>query len=277
MVSPMKVLLFTGFIISLSAACTTNPITSQTHFNLIPESIEQNMGAQAFAQVVAKEKISTNPEYNALVTRVGKRIAAVSGETDYKWEFKVIDSPQQNAFCLPGGKVAVYTGILPIAKNEAGLATDLGHEITHAIARHGGKRMTENLALLGGLTTLQNTVLKDSPKQTLIMQMLGLGATIGVTLPFSRNDETEADETGQILMARAGYDPAESIAFWDRFAAEAGDKNPPEFLSTHPNPGNRSAHLRSRLPLVRQDYANASEKFGAGESFHTSTLKSGLE
>ena len=261
----------------LIISCTTNPITSKKHFNVIPESLEQSMGIQAYQQVLSTEKISKDQVKNDLVKRVGRRIASVSQTSDYEWEFTVIESDQQNAFCLPGGKVAVYTGILPIAKNEAGLAIVLGHEVTHAIARHGGKRMTQNLALLGGLTTLQGTLLRNNPQQTLIMQLLGVGATLGVALPFSRSDETEADETGQILMARAGYDPLESVAFWERFEKAASGKSVPEFLSTHPNPGNRAQNLRSKMAKAQKEYAAAPYHYGSGNNFNSPSLKSDID
>ena len=248
-------------------SCTTNPLTGKKHFNMVPEAIEANMGLQAYDQIKAKEKISKNPRYNELVRRVGSRIAEASGQTGYSWEFTVIESEVQNAFCLPGGKIVVYTGILPIAKNEGGLATVLGHEVTHALARHGGERITQNIAMLGGLGALQYTLLKDHPQQSLIMGLLGAGATVGVILPFGRADETEADETGQILMARAGYDPAESVAFWQRFSAVTAGKSPPEFLSTHPSSQNRVENLQNRLAGAEGDYRSAQNHFGIGENF----------
>lgn len=198
-----------------------------------------------------------------MVEEIGRRIAAVANQPDFQWEFKTLESDEPNAFCLPGGKVAIYTGIFKYAKNEAGLATVMGHEIGHAIARHGGQRMSEQMAtsaLMGaaglGLSKMDNT------KKGLIIAALGAVTTVGVTLPFSRAHETEADEIGLVLMSKAGYDPRESVNFWDRFS-KAGGKAPMKFLSTHPASEDRKAHLQKMLPQVLSLYENSS-KIGIG-------------
>ena len=262
-----------GFLaaISLSAivACATNPITGKRSFVMVPESVEISMGEQSYSQVLRSEPISNDPKWNAIVTRVGQRIAAVANRPDYQWEFKVIASNVQNAFCLPGGKIAVYKGILPIAKNEAGLATVMSHEVVHAIARHGGQRISQGLLATGALIGLQQTALKDKDAKTqaLILGGLGAGLTVGVILPFSRGHESEADEVGQILMARAGYDPSESIQFWHRFAEVTKGSSMPTFLSTHPSTTSREEAMREHLSAAQAEYAKAPNKYGIGEVF----------
>lgn len=254
-------------LVAGTVACMTTPVSGRKAFNIIPEGVENSLGAQSYEAMLRKERISTDPRLNEIVTRVGKRIAGVSGHDDYDWEFKVIDSKVQNAFCLPGGKIAVYRGLLPLAKNEAGLATVMAHEVTHAIARHGGQRISTNLAIVGGLVTLQNTALKNNPNQNTVLALLGLGSQVGVMLPFSRSQEEEADEVGQTLMARAGYDPAESVLFWGRFAEVTKGKSPPALLSDHPSSASREENLRNRLPEAQKEYAKAPAKYGLGESF----------
>jgi predicted Zn-dependent protease len=202
-----------------------------------------------------------------MVEAVGKQIAAIANKPDFQWEFKTIESKTPNAFCLPGGKVAVYTGIFQYAKNEAGLATIMGHEIGHAIARHGGQRMTEsmttNIAMAGfsaiGLSKM------DPEKRNLAIALLGAGVTIGISLPFSRSHEIEADEIGLTLMSRAGYDPHEAVLFWDRFSAAGEGKSPPEFLSTHPNSIKRKENLERLQEKAMVEY-QSSPKLGKGQS-----------
>ncbi|MEW6055840.1 MAG: M48 family metallopeptidase [Bdellovibrionota bacterium] len=248
------------------SACMTVPVSGRKAFNLIPEGIETSLGEQSFSSVLSKERESNDPRLNAIVTRVGQRIAAVSGRSDYNWEFKVIDSKEQNAFCLPGGKIAVYKGILSVAKNEAGLATVMSHEVVHAIARHGGQRISANLALVGGMVALENTALKNNPNGSYIMAALGLGTQVGLLLPYSRSHETEADEIGQVLMAQAGYDPAESIRFWQRFSEATKGQSVPTFLSTHPSSQGRAENLREKLPAALQEYQRAPNQYSLGES-----------
>lgn len=247
------------------AACMTVPISGRKAFNLIPEAVEQSLGAQSYSSMLSKERVSGNQHYNEIVLRAGQRIAAVSGRSDFRWEFKVIESKEQNAFCLPGGKVAVYTGILPVMENEAGLAAVMGHEIAHALARHGGQRISASLAVMGGLVALQTTALKDNPNRNYIFAALGAGAAVGVILPYSRMQETEADEIGQVLMARAGYDPRESISFWQRFATATGGSKVPTFLSTHPSSTSRAENMQSKLSKAMEEYNRAPSKHGTGE------------
>jgi predicted Zn-dependent protease len=253
------------FIFTL-VGCVTTPETGRQAFIITSESEEAALGVQAYHEILSKEKIANNPQWNAILQRVGSRIAKAANRPNYQWEFKLIESTQKNAFCLPGGKVAVYTGILPLMKNEAGMAVVLGHEVAHATARHGGQRISSAMGTQLGLAALGELIGGDdkSTQKQLLMAALGVGANIGVALPFSRANESEADEIGLIYMARAGYDPNEAPRFWDRFASESG--SPPEFLSTHPNSANRRDALTSQIPKVMPIYER-SPKTGLGESF----------
>ena len=224
------------------------------------------MGLSAYQDVVSKEPASTNPQYVALVNRVGQRIAAMSGRPDYQWEFRVLASPQQNAFCLPGGKVAVYEGIIPICQNEAGLAVVMSHEISHALARHGGERISENYAVeRGRLMMGAMTASFEQRQQEMMQKFYGAGTKYGYILRHSRTHELEADHIGLILMAKAGYDPREAPAFWQRFAATHDGTETREWLSTHPNDEHRAEALATLLPEAMQLYEAAPQKFGTGE------------
>jgi predicted Zn-dependent protease len=242
----------------LVAACATAPYTQRSQFMLVSESQEVALGADAYKQVLSKEKISHDPEINAIVRSVGERIARVADRPDYKWEFVVIDAPKTvNAFALPGGKVAVYTGLLPVAGDTAGLAAVLGHEIAHAIARHGAERVSQAMGaqVLGAALSvgLGGT---DPQTANAIMQLYGLGAQVGVLLPWSRTQESEADHIGLILMAKAGYDPQAALALWQRME-QLGSKEggqPPEFLSTHPSYGTRQRDIKAWLPEAERYY-----------------------
>lgn len=254
------------FVLIAAYSCSTNPATGKQSFLLTSVASENQQGEEAYNEILKKEKVVTGTAQSRMVEEIGKRIAAVANQPDFKWEFTTLQNDEPNAFCLPGGKVAVYTGIFKYAKNEAGLATVMGHEIGHAIARHGGQRMSQEMATnvaLAGIATLGLTKMDDT-KKGIAMAALGAGATYGVLLPFSRKHETEADEIGLSLMAKAGYDPSEAVNFWDRFS-QAGGSAPPEFMSTHPNSAARRDHLRSILPKSMGDY-QASAKLGAGKS-----------
>ena len=200
---------------------------------MIPIRQEIALGKQAYNQILKNEKDSDDRKTAALVKQVGLRIAKISAMPNLDWEFHLIKSKQQNAFALPGGKVAVYTGLLPVAMNEAGLATVMSHEIGHVIARHGAQRMSRQLVLTAGLMATSIS-LNNSKQKKMIMAALGVGIVYGLTLPFSRTNEAEADQIGLTYMARAGYDPNEAVRFWKRFADVKGGQEVPEFLSTHP-------------------------------------------
>ena len=221
----------------------------------LPESAELQMGLTSYQEVLKNSRLSTSSTVNEQVTRVGKRIAEATGKTDYQWEFKAIDDKQANAFCLPGGKVAVYTGILPLTKDDAGLAAVVGHEVGHAIARHGGERISQTLLVQGTLTGVQLALSRGDPAMVqMVMSALGAGATVGVLLPWSRAQESEADHLGLIFMAKAGYHPSAARDLWVRMS-QAGGEKPPEILSTHPSDATRIRQIEGWLPEAMRYYS----------------------
>jgi metalloendopeptidase OMA1, mitochondrial len=240
-------------LLLLVARCVTNPDTGRKGLNFVPDSYMNQMGVAAYAEILKTEKLSTDKRLTDVVTAIGKRIATASGR-DFRWEVKLIENPKMvNAFCLPGGKIAVYTGIIPVALNNAGLAAVLGHEVAHAIARHGAERMSQGLVAQVGMVAVDQA-LTDSKYRGPALAALGLGAQVGVLLPFSRQHESEADEMGLKYMAKAGYDPAEAVALWNRMAKVGGKT--PEIISTHPDPTRRAQTLESLqaevLPFYQQ-------------------------
>lgn len=240
-------------LIALSG-CSTVPYTNRSQFMVMSESDDLKLGAAAYQQVLKKERIVHDPQITAPVQAVGRRIAAAADKPDYQWEFTVIDDPKQaNAFCLPGGKVAVYTGIFPIAKDEAGLATVIGHEVAHALARHGAERVSTSMALQAAGTAVAIAAGgQGAATQQAIMGAYGLGAQYGVALPFGRSQESEADRIGLILMAKAGYDPEAALGLWQRMEANSGGKGPPEWLSTHPSESTRQQDIRGWIAEARK-------------------------
>lgn len=258
-------ILFSAVLITASAliSCYQAPVTGRSQFILLSEDQEIEMGLVAFQDVLKKEKVSSNTKYNNSVTRVGKRIASASGKTGYQWEYKVIEADDTiNAFALPGGKIAVYTGILDVAKTDAGLATVMGHEVAHATARHGAERISVGILAQLGAVGL-NVALKNKDPQTInaVNAAFGTGVTLGGILPFNRKQESEADHIGLIYMAKAGYDPRESVAFWKRMAsANSGKPTPPEFLSTHPSHGTRITNLNKWMPEAIEIYKKSPKR-----------------
>jgi predicted Zn-dependent protease len=238
------------------AACQTVPVTGRKQLLIVPEDQEVQMGVAAYQDVLKKAKVSTDPALNAQVTRVGERIARVTGRTDYQWEFKVLDDKQANAFCLPGGKVAVYTGILPITRDDAGLAVVIGLEVSHAVARHSGERLSQQLIVQVGLVGVQVALAGRDPQMTQLgMSALSALATGAILLPFGRAQESEADHAGLIYMAKAGYDPTAARDLWVRMSeASKGRQRMPEFLSTHPSEATRIKQIEGWLPEARQFY-----------------------
>lgn len=240
-------------------SCVTVDGTGRRALNFVPDDQMNKLGLQAFEEIQQKEKLSKNKRMTAEVKEIGARIAKASG-ADFDWEFILIESDQVNAFCLPGGKVAVYTGILKVAKNRAGLAAVMGHEVAHAIARHGAERMSQGLLAQAGLTLADLTLATtENPNRGGIMAALGLGAQFGVMLPFSRKHETEADVLGLQYMAKAGYDPTEAALFWKRMQA-ASKGSVPEFMSTHPSPSTRSETLKNHAQEFKTKYYAHSDK-----------------
>lgn len=255
--------------------CRTAPVSGRKQLVLIPEAQEIQLGTQAYEETLSSEPISEDAEIVAMVERVGRRIAAVASKPEYDWEFRVIAKDVQNAFALPGGKVAVYEGILPVCQSEAGLAVVMSHEIAHALARHGGERMSQQSVVSGAGTVINAVTQRHSDEATTekVMQVYGATSQYGVILPFSRKHESEADAIGLILMAKAGYDPSVAPEFWERFSAASGDK-PPEWLSTHPADTRRAADLRALLPEAMKYYEAAKEQIGMGEPIPVSHLAS---
>lgn len=256
-------ILLSGLVIS---ACTTTPVSNRSALILIPKSQEISLGIQSYNEILKREKESEDLELNQIIRRVGQRIASVSDMPKLEWEIKLIESDQKNAFALPGGKIAIYTGILSVAKNEAGLATVMSHEIAHVIARHGAQRMTQQMLLQGAMIGA-GLSMKNSTQKNIVLSALGVGVLYGFTLPFSRLHESEADQIGLIYMAKAGYDPNEAINFWQRFGQVKGGKGPPEWASTHPADTTRIQGLRSYLSRAKYDYQNVKVKYGLGQSF----------
>lgn len=250
----------------LLSACTTVPITGRSQLNLIPGSSMLAMSAQEYGTFLKENKISANPEGTAMVKRVGTKIQqaveryfAETGRSshlsDYHWEFNLVEDAQVNAWCMPGGKVVVYTGILPITRDDTGLAVVLGHEIAHAIAEHGNERMSQGLiSQMGGVALSTAMATKSEATKQLWMSVYGVGTQYGALLPYGRLQESEADELGLVFMTMAGYDPNAAISFWERMAAQKGGQAPPEFLSTHPADATRIAKIKKEIPAIVQKY-----------------------
>ena len=261
--------LFAALIISAFAAgCSTNPVTGRSQFKLVPEQELQAMAAQEYQQFLSSNKVvaSSNNRDAAMVKRVGSRVTnavksyyasrnlsdALAGFT---WEYNLVNDPAVNAWAMPGGRIVVYTGLLGVTKNEAALAAVIGHEISHAIFKHGNERMSQGLAQqLGGAAL--SIALANQPAQTqnLFNTAYGIGTNIGVLLPFSRKQESEADRYGLIWMAMAGYNPQEAIPLWERMEAASSGNRPPEFLSTHPSENTRMTNLRKWMPEALKYY-----------------------
>jgi len=244
-------------------ACQTNPYTGRSQLMVIPASQEMKMGAQAYQQVLHDPKTpqSHDPREVEPVKRIAARIIDAAKKSKYadmantfEWEVTVIkDDKTMNAFALPGGKIAVYTGIFPVAKNEAGLAAILGHEVTHALARHGGERMSQGLAAQVGVAALSIGAASQGYDPQMAALAGGLLANYGFILPYSRQHESEADHIGLLLAAQAGYDPHEAVRVWERME-QVSKGQPPEFLSTHPGHGTRIKQLAEWMPEALSYY-----------------------
>lgn len=256
--------LFILALISVVFACQKTVFTGRKSLNLIPNSQLNQTSFAEYRQFLSENKPMTSGKDVDLVRRVGNDIKAATEVyyrskglqkdlKDFAWEFNVVDDPTVNAFCMPGGKVVVYTGILKVTQNEDALAVVMGHEIAHALANHGNERVSQGLVAQLGLTSLDlGLAMAQKPAQTrnLILQAAGAGTQLGVLLPFSRKHESEADEIGLYLMAMAGYNPNEAAPFWARMSKGGGGR-PPEFLSTHPDPSKRSDKLKSLVPKAK--------------------------
>lgn len=246
MVQPRSLVLF----LLLIMGCATTPITHRRQMILVsPEQMSQ-LGDQAFQEILTKEKPFDNPKVVREVGNIVQNLAQVA-ESKEDWRFAVFTSPEQNAFCLPGGKIGIFAGILPVARTNAGLAAVLGHEIGHVLARHPAERVSQDLVMQGVMIGA-DIATQNERSRDLILGALGVGAQFGVALPFSRKQENEADRIGMILMARAGYDPEEALKVWERMDQE--QPKVPEILSTHPAPKSRIKNLKKFLPDAKQEY-----------------------
>ena len=232
---------------------------------MIPFDQEIALGEQTYNQILKNEKILDRNDTTEWIRKIGSRITNVSAMPNLNWEFNLIESNQKNAFALPGGKVAIYTGLLPVAMNGAGLATIMSHEIAHVIARHGAQRMSRQMVLTAGLMATSIGLDNNKYKNT-IMAALGVGIVFGFKLPFSRSHEAEADHIGLTYMARAGYDPSEATRFWRRFADVQNGGSVPEFLSTHPTDKKRIALINRNLTQAKIEYDSSKIKYGLGRT-----------
>jgi len=252
----------------LFLSCATNPFTGNktlafvSNDQLFPSAFAQ------YDQFLSENKVIKGTADAEMITRVGQRIAAAAERwldangykgylKDYKWEYHLVEDKAVNAWCMPGGKIVFYTGILPIAENETAIAAIMGHEVSHALANHGQQRMSAAY-IQQGLAIAGNFAIKDKQSRDIFNQAYGVGTNVGVMLPFSRSHETQADEIGIKLMAIAGYNPEEAVNLWKRMKAESGGKAPPEFLSTHPSNDSRIKNLEQMVPKAKAEAA----KFG---------------
>ncbi len=265
----MKKIILFAFVLVL-VACTRVPITDRKQMTLIPSAEMITLGIDSYQEIVNEQGISSNQQYIAQINRVGLRITQAVEQylaqhnlanriKNYNWEYKVLNSEQVNAFAVPGGKIAFFEGIMPICRDDNGVAVVMGHEIAHAIAKHGNERMSQGLLVnLGGVALSE--ALESEPEMTrnLAMAAFGVGAQVGLMLPYSRLHESEADELGLYFMAMAGYDPRGAPVFWKRMNAEGGQR-PPEFLSTHPHPDTRIEDLNKHMGQALKYYNQSNQ------------------
>ncbi|KIO52410.1 M48 family metallopeptidase [Flavobacterium hibernum] len=250
----------TGLLVS---ACATNPITGKQTLNFVSNSELFPTSFQQYNTFLTENKVITGTADAKRVENVGMKIKAAAekylaylGQSqylkDYRWEYKLVENKEVNAWCMPGGKIVVYSGILPITQDEAGLATVMGHEVSHALANHGAQRMSAaQLQQIGSAALDAATSNKSDATRQIFAQAYGVGSEVGVMLPFSRSNETEADKIGLTLMAIAGYNPDDAISFWTRMSAKSGAAGTPEFMSTHPSDATRIANLKSLIPEAK--------------------------
>ncbi|MFT3674602.1 MAG: M48 family metallopeptidase [Chitinophagaceae bacterium] len=259
---------------ALLVACSRNALTGKSQFTLLPESQLQSMATTEYQQFLSSNKVvaTTGSKDAEMVRRVGQRITSAveayykeKGMADqlsgFKWEYNLVNDPAVNAWCMPGGKIVVYTGLLPITQNEAALAAVMGHEVCHALLQHGNQRMSQGMAQQG-LGAALSVALANKPAatQNLFMTAYGVGSNVLGVLPFSRKHELEADRYGLLFTAMAGYNPQEAIALWDRMEKAGGDQKPPEFLSTHPSEGRRKEQLEKFMPEALKVYKPVGSK-----------------
>ncbi|MEY3212047.1 MAG: hypothetical protein RIT28_2528 [Pseudomonadota bacterium] len=254
-----KVLALALITSTIGTAAAKVPVTGRRQFNLIPDALMRQLGESSYKSTLADVKLSTGNENSQAIKSVGQAIAKAANQKSYDWEFKLIQENETvNAWCMPGGKIAVYTGLLPVVQNEAGLAFVMGHEVGHATAHHGAERLSQQLAVLGGMGALylylDNKSEMSTEQKAIVVAAMGAGAQVGVILPFSRLHEKEADVIGMMYMAKAGYPPSESIDVWDRMAKASGGGSTPAFLSTHPSEEKRQENLKDWMPQAKKRY-----------------------
>lgn len=268
-----KIILFACIAISFYS-CARNAVTGRNQLTLYSESEIQGMAATQYRAFLDTSKVvsNTGSKDAEMVRRVGERITnainqyyAGKGQQNilegYKWEYNLVDSKEVNAWCMPGGKIVVYTGLLPITQNEAALAVVMGHEVTHALAKHGNERMSQGMLQQVGQVALSVALAnKAAETQNIFMTAYGVGTNLGLVLPFSRRDEYEADQFGLNFAAMAGYNPQEAIPLWERMEKAGGGNRPPEFLSTHPSEGNRIERLKKQMPEALKYYKPMNSK-----------------
>ena len=266
----IRVLLVLAALLLAAAGCRTVPISGRKQFIVLTAGYENNLGASSYEEYKSKYKPTSNERQQAVLRRVGEALAQASGQTDFKWEFNVLDAAIENAFCLPGGKVAVYDGLMKRFANEAELACVVAHEVGHALARHGGERMSWGyLQKIGSLGL--------SKAGTTAQTVYGIGTEYGVMLPYSRSHETEADLIGLQLMAKAGYDPKAAIDFWQKFGSDGSQDFLASITSTHPCGADRIAALEEHLDEARTIYEQSAEKRGMGVHFAMGVPQDGDE
>ncbi|WP_209405481.1 M48 family metallopeptidase [Pseudozobellia sp. WGM2] len=264
----MKKIILTIAIFIGVAACKTNPFTGKKVLNFYPNSQVFPMAFAQYDQFLTENNVIENSSEAKMITKVGQRISSAAERwltangyagylKDYKWEYNLVKDETVNAWCMPGGKIVFYTGILPITQTETGVAVVMGHEVAHALADHGAQRMSAGtLQQIGAVAG--NVAIQDPQKRNIFNQAYGVGSQVGLMLPFSRGHETEADRIGLQIMAIAGYDPTEAAELWKRMKANSGGQAPPEFLSTHPSNDTRINNLTEWAPMAKAE----AKKFG---------------
>ncbi|KAB5485673.1 M48 family metallopeptidase [Flagellimonas hadalis] len=264
----MKKLILTATVFLMVASCKTNPFTGKSTLNFYPNSQMFPMAFDQYDEFLGENKVVKGTTDAQMITKVGQRIASAAERwldangypgylKDYQWEYNLVQDETVNAWCMPGGKIVFYTGILPITQNETGVAVVMGHEVAHALADHGAQRMSAGMVQQIGAVA-GNIAIQDPQKRNMFNQAYGIGSQVGVMLPFSRGHETEADRIGLQIMAIAGYNPDEAAKLWQRMKANSGGQAPPEFLSTHPSNDTRISNLTAWAPAAKQE----ARKFG---------------
>jgi len=247
-------------LLCIGSACSRAPFTNRIQLNLVPDPLMSTLGAVTYEDMLSQVRVERSSSDARILKRVGKRISRVARKPSYRWRYALIDDDDTiNAWCLPGGKIAFYSGILPVLKNEAGMGFVMGHEVGHAMAHHSAERLSQQTAVLGGLTAmylyLDNKTEMPEQAKNMLMAALGMGIEVGVLLPFSRAHEKEADVAGLMFMAKAGYPPEESVDVWTRMGKQAGRSALPTFLSTHPSHKQRKKNLREWMSSAKKRFA----------------------